>query len=162
MGEQLTQPAQGKPRREGPVTIEDVAVLFAWLKSQYGAAWTIEPIPENLRAWHEQLKAYAVSDLRRVCKALQRQDSDYPPSGPKFAKMCKGSIYDQRTRAERWTPPLPPPSKNVELNRKRIAELRRRLNLPRPDDFEERMAEQRDARSRLRDLLTTERVEVSQ
>lgn len=149
-------------RKDGPVTLPDVAKLFAWLKSQYGAAWTIEATPENLQAWHEQLRPYSLADLRRVCRQLRTEGADFAPSGPKFARMCKGSIYDQRIRAERWNPPLPAPGKDLALNRRRVEELRSRMNLPRPADFDERVRQQRDAKTRLREFLdSAPRVEVS-
>lgn len=145
MGERVVtlapEPPQG--RREGPVTLAEVTKLFAWLKSQYGATWTVEPTPENLRAWFEPLRHYTVEDLRRACQALRREGSEYPPSGPKFAKLCKGSIYDQRKRAERWGKQLPPPEKNLELNGRRIAELRQRMKLSRPEDFDRQLERQR-------------------
>lgn len=117
--------------------------LFAWMRSQFGAKWTIEATPESLRSWHALISRYTLGDLRRACRMVVREGGKYPPSGTEFAKLCRGSVYDQRKRAERWAPPLPPPPKDVTRNSRRVAELRERLKLPRSEQVERELEERR-------------------
>lgn len=94
----VTQSVAPRPPAD-TITGDEIFQLFAWMKAQFGHLWVQEP-DTDMEVWFQALGVFTTDDLRRGCKAVVKSGSDYPPSLPKFVGYCKGSVHDQRARAD--------------------------------------------------------------
>ncbi len=98
----------------------DVGVLFASMRTVYGAQW--KHGPEAVEVWRNALKEYEPEAIRKATTAILDMHIDYPPNLPQFLQIVEGP-------KKRFTTYLPPAPFNKANHDKAMRDMQRLKNM---------------------------------